>query len=605
MKAWRACGRLAWAGRRPFVCLIALNLVVFALAPLILGFQTKWFFDHLQTSNPDLGTALWIVAGMIALAFARILGFVAKTWVAVMTQYSTAATLWRGVFENILRELGARHLPDSPGAVVSCLRDDALTISRFFADGADSVADVAFCLVAIAVLYHISPGVTWPTIVPLIAVPLLADYFKAKLRGVTGRERAATAHVTSFIAEMFHSIETIQGAAAEDRFLEEFRRRNRIREAAMVADRVISSLVEFVASSGGVLGTSAMLIAAAGPMRDRAMTAGDFAMFIYAIQYVSVGVVGLLNLLTSYSRLTVPLNRLQHLLTNVTISELARTPGPRRFTQAGFEGMLEKEKPRAIVPFHDAKVLRLSYQYGSSGRGIRDISFQIRPLTLNVVTGSVGSGKTTLLRCVLGLLPHDGSVTWNDVPVSSPHYFFQPPIAAYCPQMPRLFSDSIHGNIQLGLDSNSNTRLSAAIAGAILERDIAGFARGLDTQIGPRGAKLSGGQVQRLAAARMLLRQASLYVLDDVTRGLDIDTEEDFWRRLIEGRGAATYLVASRSRLALQLADNILVMKAGQVVAQGSLSELLRTCEEMRNLWGRQASVTDAVARLRAQALYG
>ena len=136
-----------------------------------------------------------------------------------------------------------------------------------------------------------------------------------------------------------------------------------------------------------------------------------------------------------------------------------------------------------------------------------------------------------------GLLPRDaGEITWNGQVVADPASFFVPPRSAYTAQVPHLFSETVKDNILMGLPVDE-AGLQKAIRAAVLERDVQEWPQGLETLIGPRGTKLSGGQAQRTAAARMFVRRPQLLIFDDLSSALDVETEQELYERMKDEGG--------------------------------------------------------------------
>jgi ATP-binding cassette subfamily B protein len=132
-----------------------------------------------------------------------------------------------------------------------------------------------------------------------------------------------------------------------------------------------------------------------------------------------------------------------------------------------------------------------------------------------------------------------------------------------------------------------------------MEGDVAALEQGLDTLIGAKGVKLSGGQRLRAAAARMFVRDPELLVFDDLSSALDVETERTLWERVFglrDSENSPTCLVVSHRRPALRRADHIIVLKDGRVEAEGKLQDLLETCEEMQHLWQGDLGAPPATA---------
>ncbi len=235
----------------------------------------------------------------------------------------------------------------------------------------------------------------------------------------------------------------------------------------------------------------------------------------------------------------------------------------------GEVGGVPLERFRLPSGFPLLEVQALTYRFPHSGRGIEDVSLSIRSGSFVAITGRVAAGKTTLLQVLLGLLlRQSGSILWKGAPVTNPTSLFGPPRTSYVPQTPRLFSQTLRANVEEGLES-SDAVLAQALRLAMLDRDLAEFPDGWDTLIGPRGARLSGGQIQRTAAARAFIREPELLVLDDLSSALDLPTEEQLWERIAEWRRAApglTIMAVSHRNAALSRADRVLTLEEGKLV---------------------------------------
>jgi ATP-binding cassette, subfamily B, bacterial len=339
-----------------------------------------------------------------------------------------------------------------------------------------------------------------------------------------------------------------------------------------VRDEVFLSLQQSVFRSTVALGTGLVLLLVAGQMRTGSFTVGDLALFVFYIQFVGQAVNALGMFIGRIRQAALSLER---------IGELAGGPDEAARCQPVY---LTREPPpvRAAFsrePLRELTVTGLGYRYPGGDRGVRGVDLRLAGGTVTVLTGRIGAGKSTLLKAMLGLLPAQaGQIRWNDRVLADPAGFLVPPHAGYLPQVPRLFSGTLRENVLLGLDREPGTVL-AAIRAAAFGQDLDAMPDGLDTVIGPRGMRLSGGQIQRIAAARVIIRDPELIVVDDASNALDVDTERELWASL-RGTGRALLAVSHRPQL-LTSADRLVLLDGGAIVAEGTPAQVLDQYPEL------------------------
>ncbi|MBO9507358.1 ABC transporter ATP-binding protein/permease [Thalassospira sp. A3_1] len=416
--------------------------------------------------------------------------------------------------------------------------------------------------------------ITFVTIVIYIAFTLIVTEWRMKFRREMNQrdDEANTKAIDSLI-----NYETVKYFNNEDH--ESRRYDNALRGYETAAVKSQESLSKLNIGQGAIIAVGLvlnMLLAASG-VKNGNMTVGDFV---------------LVN--TYLLQLYMPLNFLGFVYRQIKQS---LTDMERMFSLLDVEKEVEDKIGAPVLACGEAAIRfeDVKFAYNPDRQILKGVSFEVPAGKTVAVVGPSGAGKSTLTRLMFRFYDvSSGRITIDGQDIRDVSQTSLRRSIGIVPQDTVLFNDTIAYNIAYGRPGAEEAEITNAAKLASIDGFIAGLPQGFKTMVGERGLKLSGGEKQRVSIARMLLKRPKVMIFDEATSALDTRTEKDIQQALRDvSRGHTTLVIAHRLSTVID-ADEIIVLRDGQVAERGRHQDLLEQDGLYAEMWAQQQEIREA-----------
>ncbi len=500
---------------------------------------------------------------MLAFTVIQILVTVAATYLAARTASSTGRDLRAGVFDRVAsfsaQEVGRFGAP----TLISRSTNDVTQIQGVVFMGLAMMVTVPIMMIGgVVMAVREDPGLSW---LMAVAVPLLAVCIGLVLRQMLPQfviMQKSVDLVNRVLREQITGVRVVRAFVREDDERARFAAANeQYTGAALAVGKLMAIAFPIVML---VLNVSTVAVMWFGAQRIDAgeMTIGELTAFIAYLLFVLMSVMMATFMATMIPRAAVSAGR---------VSEVLRTRS----------SVVDPTEPVPLPPGPvTVQFDAVSFRYPGADRPVlQDVSFTAAPGQVTAIVGSTGSGKTTAVSLVTRLYDATGgSVRLNGVDVREAALDAVWAVAGIVPQKPYLFTGSVASNLRYGDPTATDDQLWEALRIAQGADFVQEMTEGLQAPISQGGTNVSGGQRQRLAIARALVKQPAVYVFDDSFSALDVATDARLRAALAQSTGTATVVVVAQRVSTITSADQIVVLDDGRVVGRGTHADLLDGC---------------------------
>lgn len=569
--------RVLWRHKKQSLILLVFILVYSASESLSLGLlmplletvtrssagtssnTLQYFEPILKHFHPDQAF-LVIGLGLIVLVLLKSLFFVLKTWASFQFAFKFRQEWMEAIFQKYLCAQFPWLIKQKQGVMLNNLITEPVQAAKALQQMLELLSKVILSIF----LYGILMFINWKLTVGITAFSVLIAFFlndavfHFSMR--VGKKRLAVfQELNAVAAESITAVRQIKLFSMENTVFQEFSVGLRGLLKILIKFRVINALPNTVTES--------------------VLMVGIISVLLYLQYVLKVELVSLIPAIAVFVLVSQKLFPLLASLYSEKMNVLSFQPSLKLVDELT-RGQLEQEKldgGEVIASLqNDIKVEDLSFDYTPQKPLFRHLNLTIPRGKVTAIVGSSGSGKSTLVDLLVGLLPYqEGRILINEIDIKRIHLGSWRKMVGYVSQETFLFNDTVRNNILVGKPNASESEIIAAARAAYAHDFIIKMPQGYDTVLGDRGLKISGGERQRLAIARVVIRNPELYIFDEATSALDVESERLVQKAISDLAKTKTIIIISHRLQSVEKADQIVVIKDGMVSETGSYQQLM------------------------------